>query len=137
MVTSRIATRMRLRRARIEFVSVWQVTTSPLSSCPTKQKAVCNAVYLGNAMHFTVSIFINDNESGLDADYEPWLEELAPFNAGTDPEQGAHHKRQIMGRAAVVAITDGKRHLGPWEPIFYYEFDARPRKRVLVKVIGE
>lgn len=103
-----------------------------------------------NAMHITASVFINDNESGLHADYERWLEELVPFNAGSDPASGgylhnrtgeanadAHHKRQVMGREVVVAITDGKLHLGPWEHIFYYEFDGRRRKRVLVKIIGE
>lgn len=102
------------------------------------------------AMHITASVFINDNESGLHADYERWLEGLAPFNAGGDPAQGgylhnrtgednadAHHKRQIMGREVVVAITAGKLHLGPWEHIFYYEFDGKRRKRVLVKIVGE
>ena len=96
------------------------------------------------------TVFINDNESGLHADYERWLEELVPFNPGSDPASGgylhnrtgednadAHHKRQIMGREVVVAITDGRLHLGPWEHIFYYEFDGRRRKRVLVKIIGE
>ena len=88
-------------------------------------------------------MLINDNESGLHADYERWLEELVPFNPGSDPNSGgylhnrtgednadAHHKRQIMGREVVVAITDGMLHLGPWEHIFYYEFDGRRRKRV-------
>jgi secondary thiamine-phosphate synthase enzyme len=105
---------------------------------------------LVNAMHITASVFINDNEPGLHADYERWLEELAPFNPGSDPASGgylhnqtgednadAHHKRQIMGREVVVAITNGKLHLGPWEHIFYYEFDGRRKKRVLVKIIGE
>jgi len=109
-----------------------------------------DGLVLVNAMHITASVFINDNESGLHADYERWLEELVPFDAGTDPSQGgylhnrtgednadAHHKRQIMGREVVVAITDGKLHLGPWEHIFYYEFDGERRKRVLVKIIGE
>ena len=101
-------------------------------------------------MHITASVFINDDETGLHADYERWLEDLVPFNPGSDPSQGgylhnrtgednadAHHKRQIMGREVVVAITGGKLHLGPWEHIFYYEFDGRRRKRVLVKIIGE
>ena len=105
---------------------------------------------LVTAMHITASVFINDDESGLHADYERWLEDLVPFNPGSDPSQGgylhnrtgednadAHHKRQIMGREVVVAITGGKLHLGPWEHIFYYEFDGRRRKRVLVKIIGE
>ena len=104
---------------------------------------------LVNAMHITASVFINDYESGLHADYERWLEELVPFNAGTDPTAGgylhnrtgednadAHHKRQIMGREVVIGITEGQLHLGPWEHIFYYEFDGQRRKRILVKVIG-
>ena len=105
---------------------------------------------LVNAMHITASVFINDDETGLHADYERWLEDLVPFHPGSDPSQGgylhnrtgednadAHHKRQIMGREVVVAITGGKLHLGLWEHIFYYEFDGRRRKRVLVKIIGE
>ena len=115
-----------------------------------RESGVTEGLCLVNAMHITASVFINDNESGLHADYERWLEELAPFDAGSDPETGgylhnrtgednadAHHKRQIMGREVVVAITGGKLHLGPWEHIFYYEFDGRRRKRVLLKVIGE
>ncbi len=115
-----------------------------------QQSGVSDGMVLVNAMHITASVFINDNESGLHADYERWLEALVPFNAGSDPSTGgylhnrtgednadAHHKRQIMGREVVVAITDGKLHLGPWEHIFYYEFDGQRPKRVLVKVIGE
>jgi secondary thiamine-phosphate synthase enzyme len=99
-----------------------------------------------NAMHITASVFINDNEPGLHRDYDKWLEELAPFDPSPERYQhnrtgednaDAHHKRQIMGREVVVAITDGKLHLGPWEHIFYYEFDGRRKKRVLVKIIGE
>lgn len=114
-----------------------------------EESGVSNGLILINAMHITASVFINDNESGLHADYERWLEDLAPFDAGSDPDNGgylhnrtgednadAHHKRQIMGREVVVAITDGKLHLGPWEHIFYYEFDGRRRKRILVKIIG-
>jgi len=114
------------------------------------ESGVHDGLALINAMHITASVFINDNESGLHADYERWLEQLAPFNEGGDPARGgylhnrtgednadAHHKRQIMGREVVVAITDGKLHLGPWEHIFYYEFDGKRRKRVLVKIIGE
>ncbi|QDU98082.1 secondary thiamine-phosphate synthase enzyme YjbQ [Lignipirellula cremea] len=110
---------------------------------------VTDGLVLVNAMHITASVFINDNEEGLHADYERWLEELVPFNPGGDPATGgylhnrtgednadAHHKRQIMGREVVVANTAGKLHLGPWEHIFYYEFDGRRRKRVLVKIIG-
>jgi secondary thiamine-phosphate synthase enzyme len=98
------------------------------------------------AMHITASVFINDNEPGLHHDYEIWLERLAPFdasaakyrhNATGEDNADAHLKRQVMGREAVVAITAGKLHLGPWEHIFYYEFDGRRRKRVLIKIIGE
>lgn len=110
------------------------------------QSQVQDGLCLVNAMHITASVFINDNESGLHSDYDRWLEELAPFDAfperyhhnrtGED-NADAHHKRQIMGREVVVAITNGKLHLGPWEHIFYYEFDGRRRKRILVKIIGQ
>src|SRR3954465_15694877 len=105
-----------------------------------------DGLVLVNAMHITASVFINDNEPGLHRDYDKWLEELAPFdrsperydhNRTGEDNAEAHHKRQIMGREVVVAITDGKLHLGPWEHIFYYEFDGRRKKRVLVKIIGE
>jgi len=115
-----------------------------------EESGIKDGIVLVNAMHITASVFINDNESGLHADYERWLEELVPFNPGRDPDRGgylhnrtgednadAHHKRQIMGREVVVAITDGQLHLGPWEHIFYFEFDGGRRKRVLVKIIGE
>ena len=107
---------------------------------------VRDGLVLINAMHITASVFINDNETGLHHDYDRWLEELAPFdpspnryhhNRTGEDNADAHHKRQIMGREVVVAITDGELHLGPWEHIFYYEFDGRRKKRVLVKVIGE
>ena len=114
------------------------------------ESEVIDGIVLINAMHITASVFINDDESGLHQDYDRWLEELVPFDPGTDPATGgylhnrtgednadAHHKRQIMGREVVVAITDGKLHLGPWEHIFYYEFDGGRRKRVLVKIMGE
>jgi len=99
---------------------------------------------LVNAMHITASVFINDDEGGLHHDFDVWLEKLAPHapvsqyrhNAGED-NADAHLKRQIMGRECVVAITDGHMDLGPWEQIFYGEFDGNRRKRVLVKVIGE
>lgn len=110
------------------------------------QEGLC----LVNAMHITASVFINDEEAGLKQDYLRWLEKLAPFNAGSDPLKGgylhnrtgedngdAHHKRQIMGREVVVAITGGKLDFGPWEQIFYGEFDGRRDKRVLIKIIGE
>ena len=105
---------------------------------------------LVNSMHITSSVFINDDEGGLHADYERWLEQLAPFDAGSDPKKGgylhnrtgednadAHHKRQLMGREVVVAITKGRLDFGPWEQIFYGEFDGNRDKRVLVKVLGE
>ena len=118
---------------------------------PQVEKAVADSgvregLVLVNAMHITASVFINDDEPGLLADYAKWLEELAPFDASPKRYQhnrtgednaDAHHKRQIMGREVVVAITKGKLDVGPWEQIFYGEFDGRRPKRVLVKVIGE
>jgi secondary thiamine-phosphate synthase enzyme len=114
------------------------------------ESGVREGMVLVNAMHITASVFINDDEPGLHQDYLHWLERLAPFNAGTDPSKGgylhnrtgedngdAHHKRQIMGREVVVAITRGKLDFGPWEQIFYGEFDGRRDKRVLIKIIGE
>lgn len=99
---------------------------------------------LVNAMHITASVFINDNESGLHSDYKKWLEDLAPqdpslyqHNRTGEDNGDAHHKRQIMGREVVVAITKGQLDFGTWERIFYFEFDGRRRKRVLVKIIGE
>jgi secondary thiamine-phosphate synthase enzyme len=100
---------------------------------------------LVNAMHITASVYINDDEPGLIQDYDDWLEELAPHepiaryrhNRTGEDNADAHHKRQIMGREVVVAVTDGKLDLGPWEQIFYGEFDGRRRKRVMVKIIGE
>jgi secondary thiamine-phosphate synthase enzyme len=106
------------------------------------QEGLC----LVNAMHITASVFINDNEPGLHRDYMKWLEELAPFDPSPDryhhnrtgeDNADAHHKRQIMGREVVVAITGGRLDFGPWEQIFYGEFDGRRAKRVLVKIIGE
>ena len=111
-----------------------------------RQSGVMNGLVLVNAMHITASVFINDDEGGLLRDYEKWLEKLAPFNASGDvyhhnrtgeDNADAHMKRQIMGREVVVAITDGRLDFGPWEQIFYGEFDGRRRKRVLVKIIGE
>ena len=111
---------------------------------PTIQTDRNNKIYLVNAMHITASVFINDNESGLHHDYEVWLEKLAPEKPhsqyrhnGYEDNADAHMKRQVMGREVVVAITDGKLHLGPWEHIFYYEFDGNRRKRLLVKIIGD
>jgi len=109
------------------------------------ESGVREGLCLVNAMHITASVFINDNERGLHADYKRWLEELAPnepidryqHNRTGEDNGDAHHKRQIMGREVVVAITEGKLDLGPWEAIFYGEFDGRRSKRVLIKIIGE
>jgi secondary thiamine-phosphate synthase enzyme len=110
------------------------------------ESGVREGLVLVNAMHITASVFINDDEPGLHQDYKKWLEQLAPFDASPqryahnrtgEDNADAHLKRQVMGREVVVAITEGKLHLGPWEHIFYYEFDGRRRKRVLVKILGE
>lgn len=109
-----------------------------------RESGIWEGLALCNAMHITASVFINDDERGLHQDYEVWLEKLAPHepisqyrhNVGED-NADAHMKRQIMGREVVVAVTGGKLDLGPWEQIFYGEFDGRRRKRVLVKIIGE
>jgi secondary thiamine-phosphate synthase enzyme len=108
------------------------------------ESGVQDGLVLINAMHITASVFINDNESGLHHDYELWLEKLAPEKPysqyqhnGYEDNADAHLKRQIMGREVVVAITNGKLHLGPWEHIFYFEFDGKRKKRLLVKIIGE
>ena len=110
-----------------------------------RDSGIREGLCLVNAMHITASVFINDDESGLHADYERWLEKLAPHeptskyrhNRTGEDNADAHMKRQLMGREVVVAITKGKLDLGPWEQIFYGEFDGRRRKRVLVKIIGE
>ena len=111
-----------------------------------RDSGIKDGLALVNAMHITASVFINDNESGLHHDYELWLEKLAPFDASAkkyhhnrtgEDNADAHLKRQVMGREVVVAITGSKLHLGPWEHIFYYEFDGRRKKRVLIKIIGE
>ena len=109
------------------------------------ESGVQEGLVLVNAMHITASVFINDDESGLHQDYEKWLEKLAPHepvsgylhNRTGEDNADAHMKRQVMGREVVVAITKGKLDFGPWEQIFYGEFDGRRRKRVLVKIIGE
>jgi len=110
------------------------------------ESGVREGIVLVNAMHITASVFINDDESGLHHDYDKWLEKLAPFNASGDvyhhnrtgeDNADAHMKRQVMGREVVVAVTNGQLDFGPWEQIFYGEFDGRRRKRALVKIIGE
>jgi secondary thiamine-phosphate synthase enzyme len=109
-----------------------------------RESGVKEGLVLVNAMHITASVFINDNEPGLHSDYEKWLEKLAPekphnqyAHNGYEDNADAHMKRQVMGREVVVAITNGQLHLGPWEHIFYYEFDGKRKKRLLVKIIGE
>ena len=127
-------------KSRREFVNI----TSDIEKLVTKSK-IKEGLCLVNAMHITASVFINDNESGLHHDYEKWLEELAPHepidhyrhNDTGEDNADAHLKRQVMGREVVVAITDGQLDFGPWETIFYDEFDGRRNKRVLVKIIGE
>jgi len=110
------------------------------------ESGVQEGLCLVNAMHITASVFINDDEPGLHADYKRWLEKLAPFDASpavyhhnrTGEDNGdAHHKRQVMGREVVVAITAGELDFGPWEQIFYGEFDGGRDKRILIKIIGE
>jgi secondary thiamine-phosphate synthase enzyme len=110
------------------------------------ESGIREGLCLVNAMHITASVFINDNEPGLHRDYKQWLEELAPFdpsperyhhNRTGEDNADAHHKRQIMGREVVVAVTSGQLDFGPWEQIFYGEFDGRRPKRVLVKIIGD
>ncbi|MGA7005848.1 MAG: secondary thiamine-phosphate synthase enzyme YjbQ [Nitrososphaeraceae archaeon] len=127
-------------KTRIAFVNITDQVQKLIEESKIKE-GIC----LVNAMHITSSVFVNDNESGLLQDFEKWLERLAPHsptnhyqhnNTGED-NADAHLKRQVMGREAVVAVTDGKLDFGPWEQIFYGEFDGRRNKRVLVKVIGE
>jgi secondary thiamine-phosphate synthase enzyme len=127
--------------ARMDFVNI-----TPDVERAVKESGVAEGLVLVNAMHITASVFINDDESGLHEDYKKWLEGLAPFdpsparyrhNRTGEDNADAHMKRQIMGREVVVAITGGKLDFGPWEQIFYGEFDGRRPKRVLIKVIGE
>jgi secondary thiamine-phosphate synthase enzyme len=108
------------------------------------ESGIREGMVLVNAMHITASVFINDDESGLHHDFEKWLEDLAPekpydryAHNGAEDNADAHLKRTIMGREVVVAVTDGRLDFGPWEQIFYGEFDGKRRKRVLVKIIGE
>jgi len=124
---------------RMDFVNITQEVEGIVADSGV-QEGLC----LVNAMHITASVFINDQESGLHEDYKEWLETLAPHDPSryrhnrTGEDNGdAHHKRQIMGREVVVAVTKGRLDFGPWEQIFYGEFDGRRAKRVLVKIIGE
>ena len=126
--------------ARRGFVNI-----TPEVARVVQQSGVREGLCLVNAMHITASVFINDDEPGLHHDYEQWLEKLAPHepvsgyqhNRTGEDNADAHMKRQIMGREVVIAITGGKLDFGPWEQVFYGEFDGRRPKRVLVKVIGE
>ncbi len=109
-----------------------------------RESGIKEGLVLVNAMHITASVFINDDESGLHQDFEDWLEGLAPEKPysryrhnGFEDNGDAHLKRTVMGREAVVAVTDGRLDFGPWEQIFYFEFDGKRRKRVLIKIIGE
>ena len=125
---------------RVAFANI----TSQVEAC-LQESEIKEGFVLVNSMHITSSVFINDHEFGLHEDFEKWLEELAPHEPisqykhnDTGEDNGdAHLKRQIMGREVVIAITEGKLDFGPWEQIFYGEFDGKRRKRVLVKIIGE
>lgn len=125
--------------SRREYINITAQVRSVLA-----QSGISEGLILVNAMHITASVFINDDEGGLHEDFEKWLEGLAPEKPysqyrhnGFEDNADAHLKRQIMGREVVVAITEGKLDLGPWEQIFYGEFDGKRRKRVLIKIIGE
>jgi secondary thiamine-phosphate synthase enzyme len=126
--------------ARMGFENI-----TPRVEAAVRKSGVREGLVLVNAMHITASVFINDNESGLHEDYKRWLEQLAPHaptaqyrhNLTGEDNADAHLKRQVMGREVVVAVTEGKLDFGPWEQIFYGEFDGRRPKRVLIKVIGE
>ncbi len=126
--------------SRRAFVNI----TPQVEEC-LHESDIKEGLVLVNAMHITASVFINDDESGLHADYDAWLEKLAPHepirqyrhNDTGEDNADAHMKRQVMGREVVVAVTNGQLDFGPWEQIFYGEFDGRRRKRVLVKIIGE
>lgn len=127
--------------ARMDFLNI----TRNVEDC-LRESGIREGLCLVNAMHITASVFINDDESGLHQDYKSWLEWLAPYDPSptkyrhnrTGEDNGdAHHKRQIMGREVVIAVTNGTLDFGPWEQIFYGEFDGRRAKRVMVKIIGE
>lgn len=126
--------------ARMDFVNITSDVERAL-----QESGIQEGLCLVNAMHITASVFINDDEAGLHQDYKRWLEELAPHeplsryqhNRTGEDNGDAHHKRQIMGREVVVAVTKGRLHFGTWEQIFYGEFDGNRKKRVLIKIIGE
>lgn len=127
--------------ARMGFLNITRDVQEALKASGIKE-----GLALVNAMHITASVFINDDESGLHEDYARWLEQLAPFDPDEDRYHhnrtgeingDAHHKRQLMGREVVVAVTNGSLDFGPWEQIFYGEFDGRRKKRILIKIIGD
>ena len=125
--------------SRRQYINI----TAEIDEC-LSESGIKEGFVLCNAMHITASVFINDNESGLHNDFEVWLEKLAPEKPhsqyqhnGFEDNADAHLKRSVMGREVVVAVTDGKLDFGPWEQIFYGEFDGKRKKRVLVKIIGE
>lgn len=125
--------------SRRQFVNITQKVREALLKSGIKE-GLC----LVNAMHITASVFINDDESGLHADFEEWLEKLAPekpysmyAHNGFEDNADAHLKRTVMGREVVVAVTDGELDFGPWEQIFYGEFDGKRKKRILIKIVGE
>ena len=124
---------------RRQFINI----TSDVETC-LSESGIKEGLCLVNAMHITASVFINDDEHGLHQDFETWLEKLAPekpysqyHHNGAEDNADAHLKRQVMGREVVVAVTEGKLDFGPWEQIFYGEFDGKRKKRVLIKIIGE
>jgi len=127
-------------KERMDFINI-----TPDVELTLAESGIQDGICLVNAMHITASVFINDDEPGLHRDYKRWLEELAPHapvsrydhNLTGEDNGDAHHKRQIMGREVVVAVTGGELHFGTWEQIFYGEFDGRRKKRVLIKIIGE
>jgi secondary thiamine-phosphate synthase enzyme len=127
-------------KSRVELINITEEVDKAL-----RESGIKEGLCLVNAMHITASVFINDNERGLHEDYKKWLEHLAPHepinqyqhNRTGEDNGDAHLKRQVMGREVVVAVTNGKLDFGPWEQIFYGEFDGQRRKRVLVKIIGE
>ena len=127
-------------KERMDFINI-----TPDVKLTLAESGIQDGICLVNAMHITASVFINDDEPGLHRDYNRWLEELEPHapisrydhNLTGEDNGDAHHKRQIMGREVVVAVTDGRVHFGTWEQIFYGEFDGRRKKRVLIKIIGE
>jgi secondary thiamine-phosphate synthase enzyme len=125
---------------RVTFINI-----TPQVEAALRESGIKEGLVLVNAMHITASVFINDDESGLHHDFQQWLESLAPHapisryrhNATGEDNADAHLKRQLLGREVVVATTGGRLDFGPWEQIFYGEFDGRRRKRVLIKIVGE